>query len=53
MKDRVGDREYGYAHLASARLQQRAETVAGLLGGTNTPQPTDERVAGTWRSDIW
>ena len=27
-----------YAHLAPAHLQQHAETVAGLLGGTNTPQ---------------
>ena len=27
-----------YAHLAPAHLQQHAETVAGLLGGTNTAQ---------------
>jgi len=28
-----------YAHLAPAQLKQHAETVAGLLGGTNLAQP--------------
>jgi integrase len=31
-----------YAHLAPAHLQQHAETVAGLLSGTNTAQPPKE-----------
>jgi hypothetical protein len=34
-------------------LEQQYELVAGLSGGTNAPQSTEERVTGTDRSGIW
>ena len=32
-----------YAHLAPAQLRQHAETIAGLLGVTNTTQPPKQK----------